>query len=377
MALPTELAQSIEACARSGVAFIAKKRLDFFRFWNRRAKELHEEEVLLRAKTDSGVERAGKGKRLALFRDMLKHYNYPDPGVLDELVDGASLIGDVATTGMLPFKFTRALLTPEALATQSKFKRQRLCDSKGSGDSEVDAEVWKQTLEERDKGWLIGPLHESQVPEDAPISKRFGLRQKHKIRLIDDFSEPSVNQTVMVSESPVLHTVDVACAALAFWFSLCSELHLDSALVARTFALSSAYRQVGLNSEGRSVGYVRVYNPEKQCWAIFQAQVLPFGAVKSVHSFLRLARAVWWLGVVGCLLMWSSFYDDYIVFSPPSLARSAELTAGSLFKLLGWIFAEEGRKCKPFDLQCEALGVLFERKLEEWCLSGDQHTFSC
>ena len=64
--------------------------------------------------------------------------------------------------------------------------------------------------------------------------------------------------------------------------------------------------------------------------------------------------------MVGCFLMWSSFYDDYIVFSPPSLARSAELTAGSVFKLLGWIFAEEGRKCKPFDLQCEALGVLFE-----------------
>lgn len=172
-------------------------------------------------------------------------------------------------------------------------------------------------------------------------------------------SESSANQAVMVSETPVLHTVDVACAALAYWFSLCSELHLDSSLVARTFDLSSAYRQVGLNSEGRSVGYVRVYDPEERCWKIFQAQVLPFGAVKSVHSFLRLARAVWWMGVVGCLLMRSSFYDDYIVFSPPLLSRSTELTAASLFKLLGWIFAEEGRKCKPFDLQCEALGVLF------------------
>ena len=26
----------------------------------------------------------------------------------------------------------------------------------------------------------------------------------------------------------------------------------------------------------------------------------------------------------------------------------------------GWIFAEDGRKCKPFDLQCEALGVIFD-----------------
>ena len=198
--------------------------------------------------------------------------------------------------------------------------------------------------------------------DSAAISKCFGLRQKHKIELIDDFSESAVNQTVLVSESPVLHTVDVACVALSFWFGLCHELSIEPALVARTFDLSSAYRQVGLNLEGRSVAYVRVCYPHAKRGDIFQAQVLPFGAVKSVHSFERLARAVWWLGVAGCKLMWSSVYDDYIVFSQPSLAKSSELTAGSLFKLLGWILAQEGRKCRPFNAQCEALGVLFELK---------------
>jgi hypothetical protein len=93
-----------------------------------------------------------------------------------------------------------------------------------------------------------------------------------------------------------------------------------------------------------------------------QAVVLPFGAIKSVHSFLRLARAIWWLGVKGCCLFWSSFFDDYIVFSPPSLAKSSELSAIALFKLLGWVFAEEGRKCKPFSDSCEALGVVFDLK---------------
>ena len=132
--------------------------------------------------------------------------------------------------------------------------------------------------------------------------------------------------------------------------------------MARTFDLSSAYRQVGLSLEGRNVAYVRVYDPHEQCWKIFQAQVLPFGAVKSVHSFLRLARAIWWLGVAGCKLMWSSFYDDYIVFSHRCLAKSSELTAASLFKLLGWLFAEEGKKSRPFDSRCEALGVLFDLK---------------
>lgn len=133
--------------------------------------------------------------------------------------------------------------------------------------------------------------------------------------------------------------------------------------MARTFDLSSAYRQVGLNKLGRDVSYIRVYNPEEGCMVVFQVQVLPFVAIKSVHSFLRLARAIWWLGTVGCNLLWSSFFDDYIVFSPPALARSSELSAIALFKLLGWLFAEDGsRKCKPFDSICEALGVIFDLK---------------
>ena len=84
------------------------------------------------------------------------------------------------------------------------------------------------------------------------------------------------------------------------------------------------------------------------------------GAVKSVHSFLRLGRAIWWIGVVGCQLFWSSFFEYYIVFSPPALSKSSELIAFALFKLLGWIFAEDGRKCKPFSSSCEALGVSFD-----------------
>ena len=36
-----------------------------------------------------------------------------------------------------------------------------------------------------------------------------------------------------------------------------------------------------------------VFHPEQKCWYVLQALVLPFGALKSVHSVLWLARAVW------------------------------------------------------------------------------------
>ena len=50
--------------------------------------------------------------------------------------------------------------------------------------------------------------------QSPPLYRRFGLKQKHKVRLIDDFSQSSVNQSVTVSETPVLHTIDVACALM-------------------------------------------------------------------------------------------------------------------------------------------------------------------
>lgn len=78
--------------------------------------------------------------------------------------------------------------------------------------------------------------------------------------MIDDFSESSVNGTT-VFESPVLHTVDVACAAILRWFSCSKGAGMNPKLLARTFDLSSAYRQVGLNEAGRRVAFIRVFDP--------------------------------------------------------------------------------------------------------------------
>ena len=64
--------------------------------------------------------------------------------------------------------------------------------------------------------------------------------------------------------------------------------------------------------------------------------------------------------MVGCRIIWTSFYEDFITFSKPNLFGSTEKVVGALFKLLGWRFAEEGEKAHPFGLQCSALGVKFD-----------------
>ena len=161
---------------------------EFFMRWNKTATELNALETELRSRMDPVVERAVKGKRIALFEEMLKQYQYPDGEVVQELKEGASLTGEVQETDMLPFKYISALLTCEELQVHFSLRNfQILANPAGSGDADIDAKVWRQTLSERDVGWLKVPVPLDEIPELAPISKRFGLKQKHKVRLIDDF----------------------------------------------------------------------------------------------------------------------------------------------------------------------------------------------
>ena len=48
--------------------------------------------------------------------------------------------------------------------------------SKSSGDPLVDTAVYEKTLEERDEGWLEGPISFSSLPAGSVLRRRFGLR---------------------------------------------------------------------------------------------------------------------------------------------------------------------------------------------------------
>ena len=359
--LPDILLGAVNLNSSSNPGEIAGRRTAFVKHWTDRATALHCEEQRLRAKMDPWVNTATRGKRILVFKEMLRACDFPDPNVCDELEHGVDLIGSVPRTGMLPGKYKPALCTKEALCQHAARMRPALnSQALGSGDDSIDETVWRKTLEEVENNWLLGPLNSDQVPRSAPISRRFGLSQKGgKVRLIDDYSESNVNSCVNTSESPILHTVDIACAMFAMWFEACKRHGRDLPLAVRTFDLKSAYRQVGLSAEGRDFAFLKVYNPKQRRFDLFQSTVLPFGAVRSVHSFLRLSRAIWWIGVVGMGLMWTSFYDDFICATPEYLAINAEQSSVALFKLTGWLFAEEGDKCRPFGHSCEALGVVF------------------
>ena len=101
-------------------------------------------------------------------------------------------------------------MTEDDLVEQSKISKKAIYHSvRSSGDSEVDSIVFQKTLEERDAGWLRGPIPFHELDSGCILSRRFGLKQPNKVRLIDDLSKSNINSTVQTSESPRPHSTEM------------------------------------------------------------------------------------------------------------------------------------------------------------------------
>ena len=104
---------------------IALKRTKFLSKWTARAKQLVSAETALKNSMDPVVAKAVAAKRILLFEEMLVETKFPDLSVVDELKNEADLVGEVASTGMLPGKLVPALSTVDELSCSSRRIRSK------------------------------------------------------------------------------------------------------------------------------------------------------------------------------------------------------------------------------------------------------------
>ena len=356
--LPPVLKEAIHHNTHKSLGDLVELRAQWFKKWVSNAKALEAQEVEMKAGLTDHLSRVLAPKRMLLWAGMLKGANYPDMGVVNELIHGTELAGSVPASGIFEAKFKPAEMSVEQLRSMSFADRVKFFySSRSSGDDEVDKIVYEKTLEEVSSGWAVGPIPLGDLPQQCVLSRRFGLRQPNKIRLIDDLSGILINATVQTVESPKPHTTDVVASVV---LELLKESRSD--VVGRAFDLKSAYRQLEIHPNSLWAAFVVVFNPHKRCPEIFQLQAVPFGATRSVFSFVRIAHSIWWLGCSQLKLMWSNFYDDYITFASSGNSKNTEDTVGLFLDLLGWKFAIDGDKAAEFSHQFSALGIVVDLK---------------
>ena len=223
-------------------------------------------------------------------------------------------------------------------------------------DSEIAHSVWDQTLQEVARGEAEGPFDLNEVPPHFPLNRRFGVKQSGKIRCVDDFSWSGINVASQPRESPKPHTLDVVAAM--FSAVMC---HAESghAWLAKSFDLKNAYRQCAVHPASRqfSFSYIVVGDPNTLSLKVFRLKALPFGSVKSVHSFLRISHSLWAILTSIFWVITTNYFDDFVSLAESREAASVDYTVKTVFRLLGWRFAEDGPKAPPFCDGLVALGV--------------------
>ena len=129
------------------------------------------------------------------------------------------------------------------------------------------------------------------------------------------------------------------------------------AWVGRVFDLKSEYRQCYIHEDSLKHSFIGVCDPSDGVVKAFRMLALPFGNIKSVHSFLRISYSIWFLGAKLFKIPRTNFFDDFVTIADEAEAASMTETVHCLFRLLGWKFAEGGAKAPPFDKTFCALGV--------------------
>ena len=232
--------------------------------------------------------------------------------------------------------------------------------TKSSGDPELDAAVLQETMEEIEKGWADGPWSIESLEPGATVSRRFPLKQSSKIRMIDDYTVSGVNDSCATFSKLDLHAIDTFIAVVRRYFEDMGMAGKSAEILAKTFDLKSAYRQIPVRPDHLKYGYFCIYNSKKACVELYRSKTLPFGATQSVFSFLRLARMLHSIASRCLGIMTTNFYDDFLVASPQALKDSADHGMALVFMFTGWEYAKEGKKATEFSFLCDALGVTFD-----------------
>ena len=113
---------------------------------------------------------------------------------------------------------------------------------------ETVAATWSSTLEELEKGWVF--LDSEAGWDSFLLARRFGLKQKEKIRVIDDCTIGGFNRTTGSRE---------------------------------TYDLTSAYKQFDVSVADRNLRILTL-NPESGESVLLGTNSLPFGATGSVSA---------------------------------------------------------------------------------------------
>ena len=382
--LQDETLDTLQYILQYSPSHVARHRVSVAKSLMERRSALAKDESELHSKLPQHLQTILAEKNLLLFKELLSENHYVDLEVVDEMIAGFKVTGKLRPSRAWPKQLKLATMSVEEFKQRSVWANKALaakCVS--AGEREIDQQVWDQTIDEVQKGWLQGPFTFEQMKSRFDnqawcASRRFPILQGQKLRLIDDAKESCLNDTVTTVNKLELMDTDsmVELATLAESVVRMRDyavkypngeiqhgtVHSDwsdsqIAWVGRTLDLKSAYKQLGHHIDDLPFTIIAVFCPESQKPMFFESSALLFGSTASVYTFNRVARALWFLMNVVMKVLCLQFYDDYPMLDMSFSSNSAKTSAEFLLDVLGFGYATEGSKNLPFSSVFVMLGI--------------------
>ena len=225
-------------------------------------------------------------KEFALWREILRDLEYPDLGVVDEMLGGVVLTGQTPCTNIFPAAFKPAKHTDRDLEANAESEQKRILGAIKS-QGHLDILLEEKVDEEVELGWLSEPVDLKDIPSTASISRRFAIEQGDKIRLIDDLSDSGVNGAVQTTESPKPQSLDVVAAMVLECLKKLNKFQV----LGKTYDLKSAYRQMFISPGSLDKAYIAYFSAREGKVLVRKMLALPFGATRGC-IFLPQGRAL-------------------------------------------------------------------------------------
>jgi len=323
---------------------------------------------LLRGVPDGQPLQLGTCTHVALWRHMLAAAHCVDQRLVDDLLFGFPIVGDIQRSQRWPLliDLEDALSESELCERAWEFSSKVIKNVNRSAVTEHTAKVWEATMEDVEEKVTLGPFFSRQEVDeilgvtDWIPTQRFEVVQKNKVRGVDSATTNGINMASRIMEKLELPSTDVNVAALRWLRSNVSE---DTNLQGWVLDERKAYRQIPIRPDHRRWSMISLKEPTTGNISFFVMIGHSFGLVAAVSNYNRrsaaitdILRRLFWVAAF-------NFYDDKYGFETVTTCGSAHTVAQ---KVHWWLGAQFDRKKLQLCSDPTILGVTYD--LAAFCL---------
>ena len=275
---------------------------------------------------------------LPLLLLLVRRFNYADQKIIEDLMLGMPIAGDIPECQSLMPRVKPATLSMEEWSKLIPERNKEAINRvERFRTTELGAECWRKTLSEIKAGWVSEPSPLSQhVAETVNLTPRYAIFEQHgdgprKVRIVDDLKASGVNAVTNTKDTAVPDSLDTFLALTSYYRLIRPGCDLRAA----SSDFCHAYKNVGIPPDQGRFPTV-LLGPPTGPLLVSRLLTQPFGSTRAPANWGRVTRLIQWILFAYFGIHLPIYVDDCFVVEPAETVDSAFSCVNELIELCGF-----------------------------------------